>query len=215
MKALVFLNGHYFAQDSALIRRIIKAEGSSSVLIAVDGGLAILQKNNIKPDYWISDLDSSPRIKKGFLKHTELLFYPSAKDKTDTELTLDLCAALHIREITLFGWYDRRSETDHLLGNLLIWANPAFFKHKFEITYIDSHQTIYPLYNGRKIIRGHKGRKLSIVPLDKQTRLTLSGVKYPLTDAVVRRGQTISLRNEITSNRAVVESDKRVLVIVS
>lgn len=214
MNAVLLLNGSYSNQEYKLIRKRISDSRVRPLIIAVDGGIRTLQKLNIRPDYWVSDLDSSPRIKKGFLTDTELLFYPSDKDKTDTELALDLCLKKKIRSVDIYGWSDNGNETDHMIGNLLLPLQ-ARFRKKLIFRLIGTNQIIYPAEAGKTIVTHEKGKRLSILPVTAAVTLTLSGVKYTAKKLKVHRGQTISLRNEITANRAVIEHDRPVLIIVS
>lgn len=214
MNAVLLLNGKYTQQDRALILNRISSAKRRPVIIAVDGGLGILQKLNIRPDVWVSDLDSSPRIKKGFLTDTELMFFPSKKDKTDTELALDLCLSRNIKAVDIFGWSDSGNETDHLLGNLLLPLQTRFSR-QMSFCFIGPNQTVFPMAAGRRRVHNEKGKRLSIIPVTASANLTLRGVKYPATDLKVRRGQTISLRNEITANRATIETNRPVIVIIN
>ncbi|MFH1701779.1 MAG: thiamine diphosphokinase [Candidatus Zixiibacteriota bacterium] len=214
MNAYIFLNGHYHKNDSALARKILRNNRGRRKIIAVDGGIAFLQKMNIKPDIWLSDLDSAPRIKKGFLKNVEIEIYPAEKSKTDSELALDCCLKNKIASITIFGWYDRIYETDHLLGNLLLAMSGKFIKSAMSIKFIDSRQQVYALYDDTTVISGYKNWGLSIIPISSRVILTVIGVKYGAKNKLLRLGQTMSLRNEITSNRASVSIKGKALVII-
>ncbi|MEZ5358236.1 MAG: thiamine diphosphokinase [Candidatus Zixiibacteriota bacterium] len=214
MDAILLLNGSYSTHDYRLIKRRIVTGKVRPVIIAVDGGIRALQKLNIRPDYWVSDLDSSPRLKKGFLTETELLFYPSDKDKTDAELALDLCLKMKIRAVDIFGWADSGGETDHMLGNLLLPFQSRMLK-SISIRFISPKQVIFPSGAGKTIVTHEKGKRLSILPITASVTLSLRGVLYSARDLKVYRGQSISLRNEITADRAVIEHTKPVLIIIS
>ncbi|MCK5127010.1 MAG: thiamine diphosphokinase [candidate division Zixibacteria bacterium] len=214
MSAFVFLNGHYYKNDACLVRHSITSERRKPTIIAVDGGIKFLQRVDTRPDYWVTDLDSAPKIKKGFLSGTELFVYPSDKDKTDTELALDLCVTKNMKSVKLFGWYDANGETDHLLGNLFLGINPAF-SCQLSLEFINSRQTVIPIHRGRITIRNKKGYGLSVLPIQGETRVSLSGVKYKARQLSVFPGQTKSLRNVITAQKAIVEVTAPVLVILS
>lgn len=211
-KVFVFLNGHFHKNDHQLIGRLLHECKSIPLMIAVDGGLIFMQKFNFVPDYWITDLDSSPKVKKNFLRNTETLIHPSAKDQTDGELALEFCLQQNATDITFFGWYDLRCETDHLLGNLMLFHRLK--KPNCRLRFMDGAQEIYPLYNQNLTLNGYKGRRLSIVPLDKTITLTVKGAKYPAQDLVVRRGQTIALRNRISAERASIRLKGAALAII-
>jgi thiamine pyrophosphokinase len=200
--AFVFLNGFYPRNDAKLIRGLIRRTRPRPLLVAVDGGLAMLQKLDIRPDHWISDLDSTPRIKKGYLKKIEVHLFPPDKEKTDAELGLELCAEYGIAEITIFGWNVRGAETDHLLGTLFLTRNLKKKKRDLKIRFLSSGQEIRALKDRSTIYHGYKGHRLSVIPTSTKIRLTLAGTKYKSDRLIVRAGETIALRNEITARQA-------------
>jgi len=213
-KALVFLNGLYIKGDNLLARRVVRGSRSRPVVIAVDGGIGFLQKNGIRPDYWISDLDSPPRIKRGFLKDIETYLFPADKEKTDAELAIDLCAREGLTDISVFGWEARKGETDHLLGSLFLVRNLKGARRKLKLKFINSRQEIYGIVNDRQVLKGYKGRRLSIIPMTSRISLTLEGTLYPAKRRRIEAGETIALRNYITAKRAVVGIEGQGLAII-
>ncbi len=200
--AFIFLNGLYVKDDYRLIRGLVRRSRPRPLLIAVDGGLAALQKLAIRPDHWLSDLDSTPRIKRGYLRDIEVHLFPSDKEKTDAELALDLCAANGVTDITVFGWDVRGGETDHLLGTLMLARNLTRAGRGMQLRFLSSRQEIRTIKNGSITYRAHKGHRLSIIPLSSRISLTTSGTKYPARGLIIRAGRTIALRNEITAQLA-------------
>lgn len=203
-RAFVFLNGYYPRGDDRLVRGLVRRTRPRPLLVAVDGGIAFLQRIKIKPDVWISDLDSAPRIKKGFLGDVEVLLFPADKEKTDAELAIDLCTREAARDITVFGWDVRNSETDHVLGTLLLCRNLKGRKRHLSLRFLDSRQEIIAIADGRRTLRGYKGRRLSVIPMSSSIRLTLTGTAYPARELKIREGETIALRNRITAERMTV-----------
>jgi thiamine pyrophosphokinase len=213
--AFIFLNGFYPRGDDLFFRRLIRQTRPRPTLIAVDGGIAFLQKNTVKPDIWISDLDSAPRIRKGFLKNVEVILYPADKEKTDAELAIDLCAKQGLVNITVFGWESRQGETDHLLGSLFLCRNFKGNKRLLRIKYINSRQEIIALKNETRTIRKYKGRRLSVIPISSKIVLTLTGTKYRAHKLTIREGETVSLRNRITADRATINIKGSGLAIIA
>jgi thiamine pyrophosphokinase len=212
--AFLFLNGNYHSDDRALVVRLMRATRPRPLVIAVDGGLTFLQRCGLRPDVWLTDLDSAPRIKKGFIHGTEMLLFSRRKDKTDGELALDFCRGRKITAVTLFGWYDRRYETDHLLGNLMLCRARAVANGALRIRFLDSRQEIIPLRNETLTIRGRRGCRASVVPLSGTIYLTAAGLDYPARNLPIRAGQTIALRNRIVADRAVITVAGQALAII-
>lgn len=214
-KAFIFLNGYYPKGDSLLVRRLIRRIRPRPAIIAVDGGIGFLQKNHIKPDVWISDLDSAPRLKKGFLKNIDVYLYPADKEKTDAELAVDFCAGVGLSEITIFGWEAREGETDHLLGTLMLCRNLKGRRRGLNLRFLDSRQEIVALRDRAIVLKGYKGRRLSIIPLSRKIELTLQGTQYPARGLAVREGETVALRNRITAQKAMIKISGTGLAIIA
>lgn len=213
--AFLFLNGTYQRGDKALVRRLIKSSRPKPLLIAVDGGLKFIHKCQLPPDIWLTDMDSAPKLNRSFMRCTEILEYPPDKNKTDTELALDYCISRKISELTIFGWYDSNCETDHLIGNLFLVNLLKGNKRHVKMTFLDSRQQVFPLFDSRRILNHMKGCRLSVIPIDRSITLTTRGTKYRVNRLVIKSGQTISLRNRITAQRASVTVSGKALVIIA
>jgi thiamine pyrophosphokinase len=213
--AIVFLNGHYHAGDKAYLRKLLASLKPSPLIVAADGGLGFLQKTGLRPNVWLTDLDSAPKLKRAFLVGTEVLLYPPEKDKTDGHIALEFCRRRGMSRVIFFGWYDRSDETDHLLGNLLLGCLPELARTKIDLCYLGSRQEVHPLRRGRLIVRNRRGWRFSVVPLDRRVRLSLSGVAYPAESLVISAGDTRPLRNRIVTDRAVVAATGMILVVLS
>jgi len=198
-----------------MILRLYRRAKPKPLLVAVDGGLAFIQRIGLKPKYWLTDLDSAPDIKKGFLKNTEILLHQSHKDKTDAELTLDFCTQQRIFDFTFFGWYDRTDETDHLLGNLMLAHLLKGTGGNIRLRFLGSRQEIHYLHNETKVLNSSKERRISVIPLDNSISLSLRGTEYKARELNVRQGRTIALRNRITAERAMVTVKGSALVIIA
>lgn len=213
--AFLFLNGTYQPGDKTLVRRLIKSSRSKPLLIAVDGGLKFTHQCHLPPDVWLTDMDSAPNLSVSFMRNIEIMEYPSDKNKTDTELALDYCVNRKISNLTIFGWYDSICETDHLIGNLFLVNLLKGNKSHISMTFLDSRQQVFPLFDSRRILNRMKGRRLSIIPIERSITLTTRGTKYNVNRLVIKSGQTISLRNRITSQRASVAVSGKALVIIA
>ncbi len=214
LSAFLFLNGCYFKDDRQLVRQRLKIKKPSPLIIAVDGGLKFLQQINLKPDHWLSDLDSAPKIKRGFISETEIQIYSSDKDKTDSELALEFCISRKIKDLTIFGWYDGIGETDHMLGNLMLCRHPAVQRSGAFLHFLDSHQEAVLLRDDSMILRDYSDRRVSVVPLDRKIILNETGMRFRAKALEIQAGQTVGLRNMVTAKRATIAVSGRALVVI-
>lgn len=213
-KAFLFLNGHYHEGDRPLTKSLIRRTVPKPLIIAVDGGLAFLQKIDCRPAYWLTDLDSAPRIKRGFLRNTRLCIYPPHKDKTDGQLAVELSLRHRISDLTFFGWYDQTFETDHLLGNLSLGLHFQRMAPSLRIQYLSHCQEALLFHDETRILAGYTGWRLSVIPLNSRITLSLRGTEYSAERLVIRQGQTIAHGNRITAGKARIKVEGTAMVII-
>lgn len=215
MTAFLFLNGRYLTNDDALVKRHMRLVRPLPLIVAVDGGITFLQKLQLRPRFWLTDLDSAPRLRKGFLRDTDLVLYPPDKDKTDGELALELCIKQGARRVIVFGWDARAGEIDHLLGNLFLCRTRAARRADLAVEFLDSRRRILCLDDESVTITDCVGQGISVVPLDKTIRLSLTGTAYKASETRLAPGDTLALRNVVTAKRARVTVSGSALVILS
>jgi len=212
--AFLFLNGYYPEGDQSLAAKLIRRSTPKPLIIAVDGGLAFLQRIGCKPAYWLTDLDSAPHVKRGFLNRTRLLIYPPHKDKTDGELAIELALQHRISNFTVFGWHDKADETDHLLGNLLLGCRFLKSNPSIRIRYVNDNQEMLLLHNETRTMAGYEGLLFSVIPLSSRIMLSLHGTEYIAKRLLIWQGQTIALRNRFTANKAHIEVGGTALILI-
>lgn len=164
---------------------------SADRVIAADGGVNRLARLGLVPDDVVGDLDSArpaalARVKGRILADLD-------PDHTDFEKALGLAQDMGIREITAIGVTQGR--LDHVLGALaLAAALPA----RVSIRFVDDFfETV--LVRRRLKFRARKGTLVSLVPLDGAKGVTTRGLRWPLRDAVLKRG-TLGIHNEVVRN---------------
>lgn len=115
-------------------------------VICADGGYKHLEMLGVVPDVWIGDGDSFEKTE-FFAK--EKIVFPTRKDKTDTELAVEIALNRGYREIIIFGALGGR--IDHEYANFCVLkkicdagANGVLVDEKNEI-FIKKHDfEIYP-----------------------------------------------------------------------
>ncbi len=114
-KYIIFLHNKYPANDNKFYLKRLK----SCTTVAADGGVRFFKKNNLKPDILIGDFDSAPKLSVEYLKEIEVIRYPSRKDKTDSQLALELAMERGAKDIEICGAVSD-SEIDHSLANIFL-----------------------------------------------------------------------------------------------
>jgi len=214
-KAFLFLNGFYHPTTIDLVRTHLKKHAPRPVIVGVDGGLAFLNEHGLKADIWITDFDSAPRQHNGFSPNAEVYVFPAHKDQTDSELAVDICLKKGLPDLTVFGWRDNGAELDHMLGNLMLIRKYTKRTQPPRIHFVEQDMEVFTVRNNSLRLNGYKDHGLSVLPVSNRIRVTLTGTAYRANDLSVREGETISLRNRITAQRAVVIVQGTALVIAA
>ncbi|MDR0326191.1 MAG: thiamine diphosphokinase [Oscillospiraceae bacterium] len=157
------------------------------MVICADGGYSHAVRLGLKPDLIIGDNDSSGEKPPLSIVHRSL---PVEKDITDMEACIDYALQAGAGEIALLGASGGR--LDHFLGNigLLERADGKAFM-------LDSSHEIHLLPSPVTVEPPHKHRYFSVVPLDETASgVTITGAKYPLDNATLRRAATVGISNE-------------------
>ena len=174
--------------DGAFLRPYL-ADGAWAVFCA-DGGLKNAHGAGLRPDYLIGDWDSggAPELD---IPCTTL---PVEKDMTDLQAAADQALGLGFRELLLCGCTGGR--LDHTASNLVLLEWIADRGGRAMI--VDADNEVRLLEAGTLFLANHpRYHYLSLIPLDRHvTGVTLRGVKYPLTDTTLTRGDTLSVSNE-------------------
>ena len=197
--------------------REIFANENFEYIIGADRGLKFLSEENIEPTHIVGDFDS---LEQGILDRytsnpnvTIRIFNP-IKDKTDTEIALHLAVELNASQILLLGGNGPR--VDHTLVNIQSLMVPL--KAGIPCVMADACNRIRLLDQGM-ILRKEEvfGKYLSLVPLGGVVKgLSLSGVKYPLSDYDLTPDDSLGVSNEITEKTATISfRDGKLIMIMS
>ncbi len=188
MNCLVIANGE--VEYNTHMRTMIEA---ADVVVCADGGAGHLRKMSMVPDVVIGDLDSLGGLDLKYLEEhkVDIIQYPVKKDAGDTELAVLWAIEKGASDITLTGVTGTR--LDHTLANIFLLKTIS--EQGISCRIIDAKNEVY-LISGEFTIKGKPGELLSIVPVtEKVTGLTLSGLEYPLKDAVLTMGSSRGISN--------------------
>ena len=187
-KALLICNGQ---NSPALLTRLAK---ECDFILAADAGADAALKAGLTPDAVIGDLDSaSPRARKR-LKNVPFI-HIARQDNTDFDKALHWLCKQKFTACLVAGAAGKRM--DFTVGNLL--AAFAYAK-RLEIAFKGEGWTIWPLTKPQRFT-ARKGARVSLIPLTACRDVSLKGLKYPLQNARLKAGSTMT-----TSNMALAEN---------
>jgi thiamine pyrophosphokinase len=207
MRALIFANGQYCSPFPSL------EPGMDDLVIAADGGSRHLQNTGTIPDAIIGDLDSTDPdlIETWERAGVEVIRYPVEKDQTDLELALLLAQDRGADEILVFGAVGGR--LDMTFGNLTLLGHPDL---KVPTTLICGREEVHLLKPGETLeVTGSPGETLSLIPLQPgSSRVSASGVAFPLENDTLRYGTTRGISNLLVKEIAQIELHDGLLAVV-
>ena len=173
----------------------------NDVVIGVDRAAYWLITHGIIPDVAIGDFDSVTESELAVINQKVKIVkrYKSEKDFTDTELALRYAFGLHPTSIIFFG--GSGSRLDHTMGTLQLLEQSK--KRGILAVFCDEHNEVMLQGRGRTILKKREGyRYVSVVPITHTIQISLSKLKYNVTNKVIYRGQTIGISNEFVGKEA-------------
>lgn len=187
---------------------------SYSMIIAADNGLTTADRLNIPLDFIVGDFDSVPSniLEKYQNKSTPIETFPTEKDKTDTQIAIELALMHNPTELDIIG--ATGSRLDHVLANIHLLLLPMQVGVKASI--LDTNNRIYLMQESFTVEREKQyGSYVSLLPFTEQVSgLTLKGFKYPLNHIVMPAGSSLGISNEIKEEEAKVEFSKGILLVI-
>jgi thiamine pyrophosphokinase len=211
MKAcILFLHGRYDKRHQEKFAEAAKERFA----VAVDGGLRFFKLAGLKPDLVVGDMDSVTANLRPLLRSARQLVFPVDKDKTDTQLALEVCLKAEAQRIDIVQ--PSYGQPDHFLGNVLLLSLVKDYRKRGyapRVAIVDLKSQIEVLADETRIVYDAVGETVSIVPLSSEVIYSCRGVKYGTKRLQLRRGENISLRNRITARRARFEIKGEVLLV--
>ena len=176
-------------------------------IIACDRGYAYANAAGIRPDLLVGDFDSYKGERD---KRVPVLDLPVEKDDTDTMAAVRWAVSEGFSELRLYSALGGR--LDHLMGN--IQALSFACERGVKASLLGRAARLYFLKNGAVAIPPLPGYSLSVLALtDRVEHVCISGVKYPLQDALVTNTFPIGISNEWEGTANISCGDGILLVI--
>lgn len=187
-KALLICNGQ---NSPALLKRLAK---ECDFILAADAGADAALAAGLTPNAVIGDLDSaSPRARKR-LKNVPFI-HISRQDNSDFDKALHWLCKQKFTACYIAGATGKRM--DFTVGNLL--AAFAYAK-RMEIAFKADGWTLWPLVKSKRFC-ATKGARMSLIPLTACRGVSLKGLKYPLHNARLKAGDTMTTSNVVQATR--------------
>jgi len=193
--------------------------GASSVT-AVDSGAHFLKRHGVLPSLLIGDFDScDPDVVEHFRRNgVKVLALPRDKDKTDTELALDLACEEGFEEAVVLGALGGQ-RPEHSIANVFLLETCA--RRGLDVVLASGDTVVFAL-GGREFpsrhsrsFSGRKGDWVSLFPVTEEAgEVVTSGLRFPLAGAVLKRGTTLGTSNEMTGEEAAVSLETGFLLVV-
>lgn len=169
----------------------------SDYVIAVDGGLKVLEKNNIKPSIFIGDNDSNINN----VDYPKLL-YKSEKDESDFELAISYVInsnsseykdSLDYKDVEILVYNATGRRLDHFISTIRTIVK----NEDLNIKIIDDRNIIYLIKERETILEDANYKYISFFNLYDDTIITLKGFKYDLDNYKMDRYCNLCLSNQI------------------
>lgn len=207
---VLIITGGYI--DETFLKTLV-IEERYSIIIVADRGLLAADNLQLPIDYILGDFDSVPPdiLSKYKAGATPIKTYPSKKEKTDTEIALELALEKKPSRVDLVG--ATGSRIDHTMANMDLLMKAI--NQNVNARIIDTNNRIY-LKKQSFIIKKDEqyGDYISLLPFSFQIKgLTLKGFKYPLDSITLTAGSSLGISNEIIDEEGSVEFEDGILAV--
>jgi thiamine pyrophosphokinase len=162
-------------------------------VIAADGGMAHAGPLGLDPELWIGDFDSvTPELEARHAHVPRERFNP-AKAQSDGELAVNKALALGASAIVLAGALGG-PRADHQM--MLLTQAAMLAERGVPVLLTSGDEEAVVVTSGEMRAALPAGTLFSVVPFTDLSGLTITGARWPLDDADVPFGSTLTLSNE-------------------
>jgi thiamine pyrophosphokinase len=175
-------------------------------LYILEAGLSLFQA--------IGDFDSVSEEERQWIEHqaTHMHVFPVDKDDSDLELAVNSLSIQREDTVMLYGITGGR--LDHTLANIALLKR--LVKRGMTAKMIDLYHTIDTYLPGTHQLQLDPARYISILPAtEKVIGVTLDGFKYPLVDATLEEGSSLTLSNHLLSTNGSISFKEGILTVIS
>jgi thiamine pyrophosphokinase len=166
---------------------------AGSRVIAADSGMRHAKSLNLTPELWVGDFDSADAALRESYRQVERHSYPATKAATDGEIAVAEALARGAERLILVGALGGE-RSDHALQHTLHGLSLA--EAGLEVMLTSGEEEAYPLISGDQMeLELPKGSLFSVLGFSDLEGLTLSNVRYPLTDFSLTFGSSRTISN--------------------
>ncbi len=188
----------------------IRKVSEDRFVICTDGGIKNALRAGVVPDLAIGDFDSSDFAAVG---DVDTMVLPCEKDVSDMQAAVMHALSKGMKDIALVSCTNGRA--DHYLANIAM-LELVYEEGGVAVIY-DEQNKIFLHPTGALSVNSCGYKYLSVIALDREVGpVTISGMKYPLKDAILTRINPLAISNEVISEDACVElCEGRALIILA
>jgi len=200
-------------------------------IVCLDGGFDIAKEHGLDPDILLGDFDSIDanieeiRVESSGsddeADNLRIVEYPPEKDYTDLELALKLLDPGEFPELLIIGGIGGRLDQTAVNLQLIArytsgYASPGQGFDLIEM--LDGRNRCFAVRGSEKdyfTIPAQEGSYLSLLPMSETCEgVSLTGVKYPLEKATLRRAASLGISNEIIDDRAELTAAEGTMLVI-
>jgi thiamine pyrophosphokinase len=167
------------------------AQVKDARVLAADGGMAHAKALQLLPELWLGDFDSASKKLQKDYAHVPRLEFPVEKDATDGELAISHALKEGAEDLLLVGGFG--GQFDHALAHASFLL--AMGKRGIKAVMTSGTEEAQALYGDVSLVDLKAGTRISVVPLSDLVALSITGVKWPLTNRNVPLGSALTLSN--------------------
>ncbi len=199
------------------------AVDDDDLVVAVDSGLHHALDLGVPVHHVVGDMDSvEPRqLAEAEAAGATVHRHPADKDATDLELALALALDLLAHPAAhdhgpprLHVVGDGGGRLDHLVADLLMLSAPWLADLDVTAAFGPARLTVVRPHR-TAVVHGDPHDQVSLLPLHGEARgVTTTGLRWPLTGALLTAGTSRAVSNELVERSATIELSAGVLVVI-
>ena len=188
----------------------LRGQVAGARAIAADSGIRHAEALGLDPGLWTGDFDSVDEGLRGKFERIPTEIFPAEKDMTDGEIAVEAALARGATSLVLAGAFGGR-RADHAFLHLAAAIRLA--EGGMPVVLSSGDQEGRPLLTGDAAFDFPDGTLFSILGFTPLTGLTVRGAKWPLDDAAVPFGSSLTISNEVRGALSITLGEGRALLV--